>query len=267
MLSKLRFTSIGIALFCALVAAVSCGGSTKGGGDGGSSGQGGAGGQAGMPARCTLPSAPGNCNAYFPAYFHNPKNGVCEPFVYGGCGGNDNRFETREECQAACPGGTPDLDACTTSSQCVIASPACCGSCSMETAHDLVGINSRNWDAYHNTSGCGGISCGPCPEIDEFERTSQYFIPACENGVCTIVDIRETAATECSTGADCELRDGAECCAGCDGAGLVAVRPQVFADLVCPDFVHSCPQCAHAIPPEFAPVCSIGRCSVARVRR
>ena len=119
MLALRRLISIGIGLTFALVAAVSCGGSTKDGkGGGGSSGQdggagaSGSGGAAGMPARCSLPSETGNCDAYFPAYFHNPVTGVCEPFVYGGCGGNDNRFETREACQAACRGGTPDMDAC-----------------------------------------------------------------------------------------------------------------------------------------------------------
>jgi hypothetical protein len=269
MLFELRFASIGIALGCALVAAVSCGGSTKRGGEGGSSGQGGAGGQAGMRARCTLPSQPGNCNAYFPAFFHNPKNGVCEPFVYGGCGGNDNRFETREECQAACRGGTPDMDVCTTNSDCMVASPACCGNCSGETAHELVGINSRNQDAYHATTGCGGISCGPCPEIDELERTAQYFVSTCQNGACTIVDIRETAVTQCGTDADCELRDGASCCRECDGSGLVAVEPHALADLMCHGIEHcvGCPPPIPPPPPEFVPVCSTGRCSVTRVRR
>jgi hypothetical protein len=247
-------------------AAASCGGSTRDG-DGGSGGANGSGGQAGMPARCKLPAEPGNCNAYFPAYFHNPKTGVCEGFVYGGCGGNLNRFETREDCQAACRGGAPDMDACTTTLDCVVASPACCGSCFQETAHDLVGINSLSWDAYYNASACTGISCGACPEIDELERTSQYFVSTCQNGACTIVDIRETPVTECSTTGDCQLRDGAECCgAGCDGAGLVAVQPQAFDDLLCKGVEH-CAGCPLRIPSEFAAVCSSGRCSVVRVRR
>lgn len=28
---------------------------------------------------------------------------ACHPFVYGGCGGNANRFETREACESRCP--------------------------------------------------------------------------------------------------------------------------------------------------------------------
>jgi len=29
-------------------------------------------------------------------------SGDCEPFYYGGCEGNDNRFESAEQCEAEC---------------------------------------------------------------------------------------------------------------------------------------------------------------------
>ncbi len=32
-------------------------------------------------------------------FFFNAKTGNCEQFQYGGCGGNDNRFGSIEECQ------------------------------------------------------------------------------------------------------------------------------------------------------------------------
>nr|KAG5694594.1 hypothetical protein BaRGS_015007 [Batillaria attramentaria] len=55
---------------------------------------------------CQLPKQPGMCFAYFPKFYFNAASGQCENFVYGGCGGNDNRFDTLEGCQQAC-GGAP----------------------------------------------------------------------------------------------------------------------------------------------------------------
>ncbi|CAM5097864.1 unnamed protein product [Natator depressus] len=56
---------------------------------------------------CHLPSVCGYCKARFPRFFYNWSSQACEEFVYGGCGGNRNNFETKEECLQACrPPGT-----------------------------------------------------------------------------------------------------------------------------------------------------------------
>ena len=51
---------------------------------------------------CTLPPVTGPCTAYIPSFYFNSKKGQCEEFIYGGCGGNDNRFSTMVECRRAC---------------------------------------------------------------------------------------------------------------------------------------------------------------------
>lgn len=55
---------------------------------------------------CTLPSAVGGpenyCRAAHQKYFFNSKTQECEKFIYGGCGGNDNRFNTIAECEERC---------------------------------------------------------------------------------------------------------------------------------------------------------------------
>ncbi|BFZ20761.1 hypothetical protein BsWGS_23800 [Bradybaena similaris] len=54
------------------------------------------------PPLCSLPADPGPCKAAIPKYFYNFRTGACEEFIYGGCPGNDNRFDTIEACKAAC---------------------------------------------------------------------------------------------------------------------------------------------------------------------
>lgn len=55
---------------------------------------------------CALPSLDGDgrlaCMALYYKYFHNAATGKCEEFVYGGCGGNENRFDTQKECEDFC---------------------------------------------------------------------------------------------------------------------------------------------------------------------
>nr|ABI52641.1 Kunitz domain [Argas monolakensis] len=35
-------------------------------------------------------------------YYHNPKTKQCEAFTFHGCGGNNNRFNTKRECERFC---------------------------------------------------------------------------------------------------------------------------------------------------------------------
>ncbi len=53
-------------------------------------------------AACALPFEVGTCRAVIPVYAY--VNGACVLQTYGGCGGNDNRFETLEGCLATCEG-------------------------------------------------------------------------------------------------------------------------------------------------------------------
>ena len=40
--------------------------------------------------------------AKMPAYYFDRASRTCRLFFYGGCGGNENRFETLADCAAAC---------------------------------------------------------------------------------------------------------------------------------------------------------------------
>lgn len=55
---------------------------------------------------CHQPSAVGDpnktCFAMMHKWYHNDENQQCEEFIYGGCGGNTNRFDTKEACEKRC---------------------------------------------------------------------------------------------------------------------------------------------------------------------
>ena len=58
---------------------------------------------------CSLPPLTGPCLAYFPRFFFNLSSGECEQFIYGGCQGNENNFNTVEDCEAKCKGRSTQL--------------------------------------------------------------------------------------------------------------------------------------------------------------
>ncbi|XP_077550962.1 tauPI-stichotoxin-Hcr2d-like [Haemaphysalis longicornis] len=51
---------------------------------------------------CQLPPHTGPCKAAFWRFYYNAAEGVCQPFLYGGCQSNGNNFETIEQCKQAC---------------------------------------------------------------------------------------------------------------------------------------------------------------------
>uniref|UniRef100_A0A4X2JVC2 Collagen alpha-1(VII) chain n=1 Tax=Vombatus ursinus TaxID=29139 RepID=A0A4X2JVC2_VOMUR len=50
---------------------------------------------------CSLPMDEGSCSNYTLRWYHRPGRG-CQPFVFGGCEGNANRFSSREDCERHC---------------------------------------------------------------------------------------------------------------------------------------------------------------------
>lgn len=51
---------------------------------------------------CNQPPQTGPCRNYQPGYYFDPKSESCQQFIYGGCRGNDNRFNSLEECERRC---------------------------------------------------------------------------------------------------------------------------------------------------------------------
>lgn len=62
---------------------------------------------------CALPAVQGRCQGWEARWAYSPLLRQCHPFLYGGCEGNGNNFESRASCEDACPGPrAPPCRAC-----------------------------------------------------------------------------------------------------------------------------------------------------------
>ncbi|CAD5121248.1 DgyrCDS9780 [Dimorphilus gyrociliatus] len=52
--------------------------------------------------RCFLPLAEGRCNQEFSMFYYDYKLQRCTPFIFSGCDGNENKFNSIEECETRC---------------------------------------------------------------------------------------------------------------------------------------------------------------------
>lgn len=206
--------------------------------------------------RCQLPIEPGPCDGAFEAYGYDTETGRCEKFIYGGCEGNDNRFDTITECLGLCePAGL----ACEKNSDCAI-DHDCCGPCNIQRPDQLVAVNAKyaTFAAPH----CLLLDCAYCPPSDEIGN----FGARCNEGTCEVYDVRKSDLSACEVDADCRLRLGLGCCESCGGSAWVAVstdHERVHKEL-CGDMDVACPACEPIYPEDLGARCgSDGHCYVA----
>uniref|UniRef100_A0A8C5D6T1 Kunitz-type protease inhibitor 2-like n=1 Tax=Gouania willdenowi TaxID=441366 RepID=A0A8C5D6T1_GOUWI len=57
--------------------------------------------------RCGVGPEVGPCRAAFQRWFFNRSTGRCHAFIYGGCQGNQNNYQSEQSCFASCSGTTP----------------------------------------------------------------------------------------------------------------------------------------------------------------
>ncbi|CDQ95257.1 unnamed protein product [Oncorhynchus mykiss] len=66
---------------------------------------------------CWARAESGPCHAILERWYFVPEKGTCAPFLFGGCGGNRNNFDSEEYCLSVCSTSvcksldwTPDMD-------------------------------------------------------------------------------------------------------------------------------------------------------------
>ncbi len=204
----------------------------------------GTGGADGLPALCSLPLDGGPCDGYAEVYGYDPAQGVCVPFVYGLCAGNENRFDTLEACESACH---VESDACTKSADCTVRPKQCCA-CGLEQ------FEAVNVATTPNELDCSEVDCAECTD------GSVYFMATCEAGRCVAFDSRTTELKKCATFADCKLRNGLGCCEACDGSHWVAVNKNADFSALCEGV--GCDACVPNDPTDLVAQCTVGVCTV-----
>ena len=55
-----------------------------------------------FPEYCFMAQDKGECDDYQARFFYDHTTGVCDQFLYSGCGGNQNRFRSSTECDSKC---------------------------------------------------------------------------------------------------------------------------------------------------------------------
>jgi hypothetical protein len=215
----------------------------------------------GLADLCSEPPQPSPCSALVTNYRHEPSLGLCVATQSGRCDTSPNQFATRDECQAACHGGEPNLDACDDSGDCVLEAADCSGAGDSSGATAFIAVNVDRRQEL--------MALQDCEETDEGlpvapnQQVKKYLYPACVDGQCTVRDLRERPVTECAVAADCQLRCGAHCCESCTAdLGVVAVRAGNSLETeLCGGAPAACDNCACVIPEEYSADCVDGRCT------
>ncbi|XP_022817707.1 papilin-like isoform X2 [Spodoptera litura] len=134
-----------------------------------------------VKGQCDLPIEQGSCAGNFSRWGFNPDTRSCEQFIWGGCEGNSNRFNTEAACQMRCnPPGSPPP-------QC--AEPQEAGSCSNKEALWSFSVSENRCVPFYY-SGCGGNN-NRFPSREACEQTcpAAYVPDKCtlpaETGQCS----------------------------------------------------------------------------------
>jgi len=102
-------------------------------------------------AVCQLDAQTGNCRAAHTRWYYDKLRGECRTFTWGGCGGNANRFATKQLCESRCKADAVDITGCP--------SRRCRKNCEHGFIIDAQGCTRCACKADPNSASCPEIEC------------------------------------------------------------------------------------------------------------
>ncbi|XP_037073511.1 papilin-like [Pollicipes pollicipes] len=201
---------------------------------------------------CSVAPSAGGCTGNLVRWYYDGRTGACRAFTFTGCGGNANRFNTEEECQALCVGGeelaVPDSRATEKPAAAGTAAPpaasetgpADCSEAS-EQCRQLVcrfgverHVDARLCERCSCYQPCRQVACGQGERCVIAQRRDQddglVITAACrptlKEGSCRIPEVSEEDCAGPQTGCrdDADCRNNLKCCS--DGCTLRCVPPE-----------------------------------------
>ncbi|XP_065354303.1 papilin isoform X3 [Calliphora vicina] len=179
---------------------------------------------------CDLPLEAGECDNSTTAWYYDNEKMICVAFTYTGCGGNGNRFQSREQCERQCgefKGVEPDITNEVLPNRCESFENEC-NSMSCPYGVRRVPADDGECQRCECNNPCADHQCheGQQCAIEVSPNEPGQFVPVCrlinKSGVCPQLSADDgVCGRECYTDADC--RDDNKCCS--NGCGFVCVRP------------------------------------------
>jgi len=106
---------------------------------------------------CQQPKASGRCRGFQKKFYFNSNSGGCDEFVYTGCQGNENRFDSLDECETTCSSQDRSSDLIASKNANICEQPVLIGRCKSRMEKYYFDKNTGRCNKFYY-SGCGGGS-------------------------------------------------------------------------------------------------------------
>nr|XP_037274501.1 protein AMBP-like [Rhipicephalus microplus] len=113
---------------------------------------------------CEKRPAAGPCRSYQPTWYFDTRKQKCKMFIYGGCGGNENKFTSEHKCQQVCLPEKP--------LQLI---------CSPKPTQGRCNVSGESWHFDSATATCMRYSPGTCPNGSNKFRSCEKCMKTCTN--------------------------------------------------------------------------------------